>query len=114
MGDDEECQALLELNGVRLVIDGELGLWVKFDVRPVKPSQTRPHGLKYSLTLHNRRNERLIGFDNAHAVNDGFFDHYHRDAFDKGRRYHFVTAEKLITDFWKAVDHYLKENEVNL
>lgn len=26
-----------------------------------------PHGIKYSLTLHDRRNHRVIGYDNAHS-----------------------------------------------
>ena len=31
----------------------------------------RPHGLNYSLTLHDDEGERLLGFDNAHAIREG-------------------------------------------
>jgi hypothetical protein len=34
----------------------------------VAVSEERPHGLDYSITLHGNENERLVGFDNAHAV----------------------------------------------
>jgi len=34
----------------------------------VQVSKERPHGLHYSLTLHNEDSERVLGFDNAHAV----------------------------------------------
>ena len=33
---------LLELDGVRYVIDEHLGLWVKFEAVRVKPSNARP------------------------------------------------------------------------
>jgi hypothetical protein len=31
----------------------------------------RPHGLKYSLTLHAEDGARLLGFDNAHRITEG-------------------------------------------
>jgi hypothetical protein len=27
-----------------------------------------PHGVKYSLSLHDRNNARILGFDNAHGI----------------------------------------------
>jgi len=44
------------------------GYWAKFEIRRVDATAQRPHGLSYSFTLHGPANERLIGFDNAHAV----------------------------------------------
>ncbi|HET7369636.1 MAG TPA: hypothetical protein VFK45_02215 [Gammaproteobacteria bacterium] len=32
------------------------------------PSAARPHGLSYSLTLHEADSQGLVGFDNAHPV----------------------------------------------
>lgn len=55
-----------------LDLDGELfplgnGYWAKIEVALAPKTSQRPHGIKYSLTLHNRANERLLGYDNAHA-----------------------------------------------
>jgi hypothetical protein len=46
----------------------ERGYWIKFEIRRVEPSPTRPHGLNYSFTLHGPDGARLVGFDNAHPV----------------------------------------------
>src|SRR5271165_6272584 len=65
---DLSLDALLDLDGQVLVVDPEGGYWVKFVVRRVPASAEKPHGLDYSLTLHGRKGERLVGFDNAHHV----------------------------------------------
>jgi hypothetical protein len=65
---DTSLDALLDLDGQVLVIDERGGYWVKFEVRLVAATKERPHGLDYSMTLHGNDNERLVGFDNAHAV----------------------------------------------
>ncbi|ANH06253.1 DUF6516 family protein [Shinella sp. HZN7] len=44
------------------------GYFVKFEIKQVDPTPERPHGLRYSLTLHGPKGTRLIGFDNAHPV----------------------------------------------
>ncbi|WP_342748518.1 toxin-antitoxin system TumE family protein [Geothermobacter hydrogeniphilus] len=44
------------------------GYWVKFEARRVTVNEHIPHGSSYSLTLHDRTNRRIIGFDNAHAI----------------------------------------------
>jgi hypothetical protein len=43
---------LLDLDGQVFVIDGKGQYWVRFSVGRVARSAERPHGLKYSLTLH--------------------------------------------------------------
>jgi predicted transcriptional regulator len=48
----DELEALLELDGVRFHL--EAGYWTKFEVRIVKSTSAVPHGLRYSLTLHDR------------------------------------------------------------
>ena len=112
---DRSLDALLDLDGQTLVVDGE-GHVVQFVVRVTDVSEVRPHGLSYSLTLHDRTGRRLLGFDNAHAVErpggkfmeqPRFYDHVHRGKEDEGRPYEFVDAGKLIADFWSEVDRIL-------
>ena len=61
-----ELQTLLDLDGTRFWPKTQY--WVKFKARLVEPTPHIPHGIKYSLTLHDRNNTRILGFDNAHAV----------------------------------------------
>jgi predicted transcriptional regulator len=64
---DRTLENLLVLDGDVLFIDDQ-GHWAKFEVRRVAASPERPQGIEYSLTLHDSSNQRLAGFDNAHAV----------------------------------------------
>ena len=64
---------LLALHGQTLFVD-EVGHWVKFVVVRTEATAERLHGLSYSLTLHALHTpdvERLVGFDNAHALREG-------------------------------------------
>lgn len=109
----KDINTLLDLDGI--VIEQAGGYWTKFDVRCVPPSEEIPHGIRYSLTLHNRHGERVMGFDNAHAVKykrgkhrgRKTFDHRHRNAKDEGVPYEFVDAYQLLKDFWLEVDKTL-------
>lgn len=65
---DPALDALLDLDGLTFVVDPEGGHWVRFVVNQVPATPEKPHGLDYSLTLHGRNGERLVGFDNAHQV----------------------------------------------
>jgi hypothetical protein len=117
---DPGLDHLLALDGVVLVVDPVGNHWVKFVVKRVEPSSERPHGLSYSLTLHAADGERLVGFDNAHAIHSGSgpsrrasvtYDHRnrrHRDA----RPYEFQDAAALLRDFWTEVDALLKKEGV--
>src|SRR5436189_6176731 len=112
--EDTSLENILSLDNVRYVISEHLGIWVKFEVKRIELSTDRPHGIKYSFTLHNRSNKRIMGFDNAHSVKnseDKTYDHWHRDESDTGRPYHYLNAEKLLTDFWKEVDKVMKKLE---
>lgn len=112
---DYGLENLLALDGDTYVIH-EAGYWVKFEVKRVRASLEWPHGIRYSLTLHGPGNERLVGFDNAHAVrktsgpggkSKTAYDHRHGL---KGiRPYTYDNALKLIDDFWVAVDQVLRE-----
>lgn len=109
--EDRTLETLLELDGERFVVDEHLGLWVKFEAKAVHRTQERPHGVRYSLSLHDRANRRLMGFDNAHAVeakDAHLHDHWHRNQSDKGRPYAYENAGKLMQDFWKEVDQITK------
>ncbi len=118
--EDKTIENLLELDGVKYVIDERLGLWVKFEAKRVEESKNRPHGVRYSLTLHNRHNERILGFDNAHQIkyagkknvaSEKTYDHWHRNENDGGRQYNYENAGKLLEDFWKEVEKVLKRLE---
>ena len=58
---------LLGLDG-HIEVQNNAGYWVKMEVASVPVTADRPHGIRYSLTLHAPDNTRLIGFDNAHSV----------------------------------------------
>lgn len=112
---DPAFDTLLELDGQILFID-ERGHWVKFEVKRAAASPERPHGLKYSLTLHDTAGRRLIGFDNAHPVATSrgparrsrqALDHRHRSR--TVRPYDYRDAATLLADFWAEVDAILKE-----
>jgi hypothetical protein len=118
MSQDESIDNLLDLNGERFIIDEKLGLWVKFEAKKVEPNKDRPHGIKYSFTLHDRSNKRIMGFDNAHVIEYGgkrnvppkkTYDHWHRDGSDEGRPYKYESAEKLLADYWNEVDKKVRE-----
>lgn len=111
-------ETLLDLDGQILV--QEHGFWVKIEAREVERTDQRPHGIKYSLTLHAADGERLMGFDNAHgpqtrgkkhSAQKVPYDHSHRFGTRKALPYEFVSAEQLIREFFAEVDRVLREVE---
>jgi hypothetical protein len=109
---NSELEYLLDLHGEIYPMDN--GHWTKFEVNKVKPTEAIPHGIKYSLTLHDRYGKRVLGFDNAHGIKlrKGKFgakkttwDHEHQKAIVKN--YEFESPGQLLEDFWAAVDKYL-------
>lgn len=111
---DPTLDVLLDLNGVRLIVDPEGGHWVSFVITKVPATSEKPHGLDYSLTLHGPDGERLVGFDNAHRVRKqergGPQDHRHRIRIVQP--YEYRDAATLLSDFWVEVDAVLKEKGV--
>ena len=111
--DDASLELLLNLDGEVFPMDK--GCWTKFEVKRVTPSRNIPHGIKYSLTLHDRHNRRIIGFDNAHAFKPKrkkfgarkvTWDHKHHQ--ERVSAYEYESAGQLLEDFSLAVEKYLK------
>lgn len=115
MSSDPALDVLLDLNDENLEQDN--GYWIRIEARLVKASNAIPHGLRYSLTLHNPYGKRVLGYDNAHAVKPpkkhagrlSAFDHKHRHVADHGIPYRFTTAEQLLNDFFADVNRILWE-----
>ncbi len=68
--------------------------------------------------MHAPSGERILGYDNAHAVKAKGgrftgqrlpFDHKHRHVADKGVPYEFKDENQLLSDFFTEVDTVLEE-----
>jgi hypothetical protein len=118
---DVGSECFLSLN--RQWIGYEKGFWATFRVRVVEVSPERPHGFEYSLSLHDASDDRVLGFNNAHAVDVASgparkskrpvaLDHINR----RGRKpvpYVFTTPYELLADFFAEVDKILKKEGVS-
>jgi len=111
---DPGLDILLDLNGESFAAD-ELGNYtVRFVVRKVSPTPERPHGLSYSLTLHDETGTRLVGFDNAHVAQARKgqarrVEQDHRHRLLTIRPYDYRDASTLLADFWAEVNAMLKQ-----
>ena len=114
---DIGLNTLLDLDGS--ILEQEGGYWIKIEARLVPPSDPAQHGIRYSLTLHDKYGTRVLGYDNAHAVKPPKkfrfagrrlpYDHRHRTSSDKGVPYAFESAYRLLEDFFAEVDRVIKE-----
>ena len=120
-GSEHTLEFLLAFDGRRHVYPG--GYHLRFEIRRVAPTPERPHGLRYSFTLHDPEGRRLVGFDNAHGVEPAgsrfrarqvAADHWHRAGADPGRAYAFRDAETLIEDFFVEVERVLRDRGIPL
>lgn len=114
---DNALLRLLDLDGFLAEVGS--GWWVKIVARGVPPDDGRPHGVGYTLTLHEPGGQRVFGIDNAHAVRVGrgparrssaSHDHVHRA--DAVAPYPYRDAETLMSDFWREVEAILKERGI--
>ncbi len=110
---DPGLGALLAFDGEVFVADAEGKHWVKFVVKRVPVSAERPHGLSYSLSLHDEHGKRLVGFDNAHAPKKKGrgrrVERDHRHRLGTVRHYEYRDAATLLVDFWAEVEAVLKQ-----
>ena len=117
MKPDTGLEILLSLDGTEYT--EENGYWYKIEASRVEPTTERPHGIRYNLTFHDNYNQRILGFDNAHAVKakkHGYYtgsivsyDHVHRSIKDKGVPYEFENAQQLLNDFLNEVNSILSK-----
>lgn len=111
---DYTIEALLDLDGA--VIYQELGYWIVIEARTVKPNIRVPHGIKYSLTLHDKSGTRILGMDNAHPIKKATAygrapknsDHIHT-VNGSIIPYNFINAAKLLEDFFDLADAFMNE-----
>lgn len=116
MAGDPGLATLLDLDGE--ILDQDHGYWVEIHAWVIQATSAVPHGIRYSLTLHDPSGKRIMGFDNAHApkapkkfkyVGQRLpYDHRHRHASDRGVPYSFKDAYQLLSDFFEDVDRVLK------
>lgn len=114
---DPALDTLLDLDGS--ILDQGDGYWIKIESRRTDVTVEVPHGIRYSLTLHEPYGKRILGYDNAHMVKPPkkfkyagrilAFDHKHRHPSDQGVPYEFKDAQQLINDFFADVDRILQE-----
>lgn len=111
--EDASLDTLLDLDGEIFPMDN--GYWTKLEASRVTHTSQTPHGIRYSITLHDRNNTRILGFDNAHTFKPKknrytarkiTWDHKHK--MEKVRPYEFESASRLIGDFWRDVEEILK------
>jgi hypothetical protein len=109
---DEAMRRLLDFERRRYWLSN--GWSIRFRVAEIEASKVRPHGIKYSFTLHDHDGSRLLGFDNAHGVpRTETHDHWHR--FRRTRQpvaYAFQGADQLIGDFFAAVEQACRQEGV--
>lgn len=113
---DSGLDALLLLDGETFIADAEGLCWVKFVVKQVEVSRERPHGLSYSLSLHDEDGKRLLGFDNAHPVRETSgpgartrIEYDHKHGGKRVRFYAYADASTLLADFWTEVEPILQK-----
>ena len=117
MREDLGITTLIDLHDQ--ILDQGDGYWIKIEAWIVPVSKDIPHGVRYTLTLHEPYGKRILGYDNAHAVKPPKkfkyagtrlpYDHKHRHVSDKGVPYEFKDAHQLLSDFFVEVDRVLKE-----
>ncbi len=105
---DYELAFLLSLDGYEFRFIS--GYWVKFEARGTEATKGQPHGIKYSLTLHDPKGRRIYGIDNAHkAGRRREFDHRHVYGARKVVGYAYRGPSALLEDFYREVERILEE-----
>jgi Family of unknown function (DUF6516) len=105
---DHELEFLLSLDGTEFRLLS--GLTIKIDAHTVAATGSRPHGVKYSLTLHDASGQRIYGMDNAHGIaRRPEYDHRH--LYGRGRMvgYAYRGPAELLADFYREVERIITE-----
>jgi hypothetical protein len=109
MAADDDLTFLLSLNGLEFQF--AVGYAVKIEARTVTATRHRPHGIKYSLTLHDPAGRRIYGLDNAHGIGKRPPEYDHRHVY--GARnviaYTYRGSAELLEDFYREVERILRE-----
>lgn len=114
--DDLGLDILLQLSDEIFPMDN--GYWTKIEAKTVIANEHIPHGVRYSLTLHNPNNIRILGYDNAHGIKPKkkkygakrvVWDHRHKRKIVEP--YEFENAGQLLEDFWVDVEKILLEEQ---
>ena len=114
--DDLGLDVLLQLDNEIFPMD--CGYWTKIEAKRVTTNEHIPHGIRYSLTLHNPNNVRVLGYDNAHGIKPKrkkygakrvVWDHRHERKIVEP--YEFENAGQLLEDFWADVEKILLEEQ---
>lgn len=124
---DPGIENLLYMDGDAYEADAELEYSVHFEVKRAEVTEGRAHGIKYSLTLHDKHGARLLGFDNAHEIEDKLrgrfskhrkiskWDHEHKfKDIAVIKPYGYQSAGQLLEDFWAAVDSAIELDKKRL
>ncbi len=111
---DDDLERLLEYDRIRYYLAN--GWYVRFRIWRVEVTGSRPFGIRYSFTLHDDLNQRLLGFDNSHGV-PRQVAHDHQHAFRRTKdvfAYAFVNADELLSDFMAAAEAACQHENIEL
>ena len=92
-GSDVGLETLLELDGS--VLEQEGGFWIKIEAREVPASQHALHGIRYSLTLHDRFGIRVLQ-NRSQSKQGGRM----QCPMPRGR----VAKQTIVPDSWRSLD----------
>ncbi|HZU89058.1 MAG TPA: DUF6516 family protein, partial [Stellaceae bacterium] len=87
------------------------GCSIRIAAQRIEATKSRPHGIKYSLTLYDAQGRRIYGLDNAHGVRRRRPEFDHRHVYG-GRRlvpYTYRGPVQLLEDFYAEVERILRE-----
>lgn len=94
------------------------GYLMRILAHKINPTPRMPHGISYKLSLFDREGTRVLAYENGHSHYSGKrgrivgrkteWDHSHSESVSCD--YEFESCEKLIQDFWDAVNQRLELN----
>jgi hypothetical protein len=113
MAEAHELEVLLSLDGFEFQFAE--GYRVRIAVQLVETTSARPHGVKYSLTLHDPAGARIYGLDNAHGTRRRQAEFDHRHVYGRRRivPYAYRGPVALLEDFYREVGRILRERGVS-